>query len=59
MSTNPNKKFTPAHALDALKLFEPEFSIARNQPAVAKARTPIDAKASAENAASEGEDHQA
>jgi len=59
MNTNPDNNLTPCRALDALRLFEPDFSMARAQPAAAETRTPIDARTNAGNAPNEGEDHQA
>ena len=59
MNTNSNNKLTPVGALDALALFEPDFSITRAQPAEAETRAPIDAGSNLERAPNEGEDHQA
>ena len=59
MNTNSNNKLTPVGALDALVLFEPDFSITRDQPAEAGTRAAIEAGTNAENVPSEGEDHQA
>ena len=59
MNTNSNDKLTPVGALDALALFEPDFSITRDQPAEAETRAAIEAGTNAENVPSEGEDHQA
>ena len=59
MNTNSNDKLTPVGALDALALFEPDFSITRDQPAEAETRAAIEAGTNAENVPSEGEDQQA
>ena len=59
MNTNSNNKLTPVGALDALVLFEPDFSITRDQPAEAETRAPIDTESSLERAPNESEDHQA
>jgi hypothetical protein len=59
MNTNSNDKLPPVGALDALTLFEPDFSITRDQPAEAETRAAIEAGTNAENVPSEGEDHQA
>ena len=59
MNTNSNDKLTPVGALDALTLFEPDFSITRDQPAEAETRAAIEAGTNAENVPSEGEDQQA
>jgi hypothetical protein len=59
MNTNASNNTTPVGALDALAPFEPDISIARDQPAEAETRAAIDAGTDAENVASEGENHQA
>ena len=59
MNTNSNNKLTPVGALDAVVLFEPDFSITRDQPAEAETRAPIDTGSNLERTSNEGEDHQA
>ena len=59
MNTNSNDKLTPVGALDALTLFEPDFSITRDQPAQAETRAPIATGPNLERTSNEGEDHQA
>ena len=59
MNTNSNNKLTPVGALDALVLFEPDFSITRDQPAEAETRAPIDTGSNLERSSNEGEDLQA
>ena len=59
MNTNSNDKLTPVGALDALTLFEPDFSITRDQPAQAETRAPIDTGSNLERTSNEGEDHHA
>ena len=59
MNTNSNDKLTPVGALDALTLFEPDFSITRDQPAEAETRAPIDTGSNLERTPNDGEDHPA